>query len=152
MRPSDARSDHARRLPWQLEVEITDRVVVSGDDLPRLLRPLRDLGVRLAIDDFGTGTSVIGRLDGCGIATLKIDRSFVRGIDETGASAPIVRALLAMASALDLQVVAEGVETEAQAAFLEVAGCELAQGYLFSRPVEATAIEQLRLPHGPTLR
>lgn len=138
--------------PAQLEVEITDRVVVSDDDLPRLLRPLRDLGVRLAIDDFGTGTSVIGRLDGCGISTLKIDRSFVRGIDGTGASAPIVRALLAMASALDLQVVAEGVETEPQAALLAAAGCELAQGYLFSRPVEPTEIEQLCLPRCSDLR
>jgi len=135
--------DDLRLDPALLEIEITDRVVVSDDQLPRLLRPLRDIGVRLAIDDFGTGTSVIGRLDGCGMNTLKIDRSFVRGIDDTGASAPIVRALLAMASALNLQVVAEGVETDAQATFLHAAGCQLAQGYLFSKPIEAEDVERL---------
>ena len=133
--------------PSRVELEVTDRVVLDEDDFPGRLLPLAELGVRLAIDDFGTGTSVLGRLHRCPIDTMKLDRSFVGTIDRADAPAPIVRALVAMAKALDIDVVAEGVETEAQAEFLRAAGGVLAQGFLFSRPVEACEIEHLVRDH-----
>ena len=129
--------------PDQIELEVTDRVVMDEHELSSTLAQLCDVGVRLAIDDFGTGSSVLGRLQGCPIDTLKIDRSFVSAININRSGAPIVIALLSMAAALNLDVVAEGVETEAQAQFLRDAGCQLAQGFLFSRPVEASEVETL---------
>ncbi|MEP6659567.1 MAG: EAL domain-containing protein [Acidimicrobiales bacterium] len=129
--------------PDQIELEITDRVVMDEHELGLALARLCDVGVRLAIDDFGTGSSVLGRLQGCPIDTLKIDRSFVSAINVNRSGAPIVTALLSMAEALSLDVVAEGVETDAQAQFLRGAGCQLAQGFLFSRPIEASEVEAL---------
>jgi EAL domain-containing protein (putative c-di-GMP-specific phosphodiesterase class I) len=129
--------------PDLIELEVTDRVVMDEQELSSTLTQLCDVGVRLAIDDFGTGSSVLGRLQGCPIDTLKIDRSFVSAIHVNRSGAPIVTALLSMAAALHLDVVAEGVETEAQAQFLREAGCQLAQGFLFSRPIEASEVEAL---------
>jgi diguanylate cyclase (GGDEF)-like protein len=129
--------------PDQIELEVTDRVVMDEHELGSALARLCDVGVRLAIDDFGTGSSVLGRLQGCPIDTLKIDRSFVSAINVNRSGAPIVTALLSMAAALSLDVVAEGVETEAQSQFLRGAGCQLAQGFLFSRPIEASEVETL---------
>jgi EAL domain-containing protein (putative c-di-GMP-specific phosphodiesterase class I) len=117
-------------------VEITDRIVMNDADLPEILADLRSLGVRLAIDDFGTGNSVLGRLQRCRVDTLKIDRSFVQDI-APGADAPVVQALVSLAHSLGLDVVAEGVETEEQAAVLRDYGCGIAQGFLYSRPVPA---------------
>jgi EAL domain-containing protein (putative c-di-GMP-specific phosphodiesterase class I) len=119
-----------------VEVEITDRIVMNDADLPEILADLRSLGVRLAIDDFGTGNSVLGRLQRCRVDTLKIDRSFVQDI-APGADAPVVQALVSLAHSLGLDVVAEGVETEEQAAVLRDYGCGIAQGFLYSRPVPA---------------
>jgi EAL domain-containing protein (putative c-di-GMP-specific phosphodiesterase class I) len=99
--------------------------------------------VKLAIDDFGTGYSALSRLQGFPFHTLKIDRSFVMGIESPNDDAPLVAAMIAMAHALKLQVVAEGVETTAQQFYLDEHGCDIGQGYLFSRPVEATAIQEL---------
>ena len=129
--------------PARIELEVTDRVIMENDDLAAVLAPLRALGVRLAIDDFGTGTSALRRLHGCMIDTLKIDRSFITDIHATSSSAPVITALLGMATSLGLDVVAEGVETIEQAEFLQDAGCELAQGFYFSRPVEPAEIEAL---------
>ena len=98
------------------------------------LHRLRALGVSTAIDDFGTGYSSLDRLRRLGADILKIDRSFVSDIVEECDEAPVVRAVLAMASAMDLDVVAEGVETPAQAAWLRAHGCARGQGYLFGRP------------------
>ncbi len=98
---------------------------------------------RLAIDDFGTGTSVLGRLHSSPVDTLKIDRSFVRAMAEDTPEAPLVRAIIALAHSLNLIVVAEGVETVAQARVLRRYGCEMAQGFLYSRPVCAQDIDRL---------
>ncbi len=122
--------------PDRLELEITERVLM--DDTPETadnLRMLCDLGVRLSIDDFGTGYSSLGYLQKYPFDTLKIDRSFVsQALDNPGA-ARLVETIIAMAHGLDLQVIAEGVETEAQRDFLRARGCDQAQGYLFARPL-----------------
>ena len=130
--------------PEQLELEVTESMAIDAvTDTRPLFRELEALGVRLAIDDFGTGYSALGRLQGLPFHTLKIDRSFVMGVENPHDEAPIVAAMIAMAHALKLEVVAEGVETGAQQAFLARHGCDFAQGYLFGRPVEATEVEGL---------
>jgi diguanylate cyclase (GGDEF)-like protein len=127
-----------------LELEVTEGTAVTEvmgvrDALSRL----RAAGVRIAIDDFGTGYSMLSRLRDFPLDTLKIDRSFIAEIHERSDEAPIVSATIAMARSLGLDVVAEGVEEEAQLAFVRDAGCDLAQGFLLSRPVEADAVIDL---------
>jgi len=129
--------------PEMVELEITDRVVMSDAELPEILHELQALGVRLAIDDFGTGNSVLGRLQRCPVDTLKIDKSFVHEVGVDSPEGPVVKALVALAHSLDLCVVAEGVETAAQAAMLRRYGCEIAQGFYFSRPVAPDVVERL---------
>jgi diguanylate cyclase (GGDEF)-like protein len=139
--------------PEQLELEVTESMAVdSVTDTRPLFRDLEALGVRLAIDDFGTGYSALGRLQGLPFHTLKIDRSFVTGVENPHDEAPIVAAMIAMAHALKLEVVAEGVETEAQRTFLARHHCDMAQGYLFGRPVEAAEVERLLRPEALVLR
>ena len=129
--------------PHLLELEITESVAVAeGDDIKAALDSLRRVGVRIAIDDFGTGYSMLGRLRQLPLDTLKIDRSFVNEIGEH-ADSPIVSSTIAMAHSLGLEVVAEGVETAAQLAFLRAHGCELAQGFLLGRPVAGDELESV---------
>jgi diguanylate cyclase (GGDEF)-like protein len=133
--------------PEQLELEVTESLAVDAvTDTRPLFRELEALGVRLAIDDFGTGYSALGRLQGLPFHTLKIDRSFVVGVKNSHDEAPIVAAMIAMAHALKLEVVAEGVETEAQHSFLARNGCDIAQGFLFGRPVDPAEIEAILRP------
>jgi diguanylate cyclase (GGDEF)-like protein len=138
--------------PASVEIEITDRIVMAEDDLPGILRSLRATGVRLAIDDFGTGSSVLARLQRCQVDTLKIDKSFVQEIRSTGSPGAIVPALVQMAKMLDLDIVAEGVETGQQAGILRKLGCQLAQGYFFSPPVAPSEIESLLAGTSPSLQ
>ena len=126
----------------RVEVEVTDRVVIGDDTLPELAERLRAVGVRIAIDDFGTGTSVLGRLRSCSVDTLKIDRGFVSEIG-TAEGDTIVRALVSLGRSLDLEVVAEGIETEQQRDLLLRLGCPVGQGYLFARPVPADDVAAL---------
>ena len=129
--------------PRLLELEITDRVVMSEERLPALLADFRTLGVRLAIDDFGTGTSVLGRLQRCPVDVLKIDKGFVQTITAANPDAPVVAALMSLAHELGMEVVAEGVETAFQGGLLRRLGGHLAQGYFFSPPVDADAVDDL---------
>ena len=129
--------------PRRLELEITDRVVMSEERLPALLADFRSLGVRLAIDDFGTGTSVLGRLQRCPVDVLKIDKGFVQTITAANPDAPVVAALMSLAHELGMEVVAEGVETAFQGGLLRRLGGHLGQGYFFSPPVDADAIDDL---------
>ena len=123
--------------PHALELEVTERVLLDDHkDVVDELSSQRELGVRLALDDFGTGYSALSYLKRFRFDVLKIDRSFVAGLPDRADDVSVVKAILAMARGLDLQVIAEGVETREQLAFLESQGCEFAQGYLFSKPVD----------------
>ncbi|MGY4607275.1 diguanylate cyclase (GGDEF)-like protein/PAS domain S-box-containing protein [Bradyrhizobium sp. USDA 4474] len=121
--------------PTRLEVEITEGVLIG--DFGRavnLLRRLKALGIRIAMDDFGTGYSSLSYLQSFPFDKIKIDRSFILNLGATPQSAEIVRAVLSLAHALHIPVVAEGVETELQRAFLAGETCEEMQGYLIGRP------------------
>lgn len=125
--------------PGLLELELTERVVMSDveESVSRMER-LRQLGVTLAVDDFGTGYSSLSYLPRLPLNTLKIDRSFVKDLYLGSPTYAVVRAIVSLAQSLDLDVLAEGVETEAELAVLRDLGCQLAQGYLFGRPLPAT--------------
>ena len=126
-----------------LELELTESILVhDADEALRRLSGLAALGVKLSIDDFGTGYSSLAYLKRFPIDKLKIDRSFVQGLPNDPCDAGIVRAILQMASALDMKVIAEGVETEGQRAFLQDAGCDSFQGFLFAPALDALSFEQ----------
>jgi diguanylate cyclase (GGDEF)-like protein/PAS domain S-box-containing protein len=122
-----------------LELTESDVMADAGDAIARL-QELRAIGVRLAIDDFGTGYSSLAQLHSLPVELLKIDRSFVSQLGTATDSTPIVSATVLLARALDLTIVAEGVETPEQLAQLRGFGCEVAQGYLFSQPLPANAV------------
>ena len=126
-----------------LELEITESVLMDQSEAGiRALRDLRGLGVRLVLDDFGTGYSSLSYLKHLPLDTIKIDRSFVAGIEDV-ADRSIVDAVVGLAHGLGIAVVAEGIETQAQAERLRDLGCDYGQGYLFSRPVPAERIAAL---------
>jgi diguanylate cyclase (GGDEF)-like protein/PAS domain S-box-containing protein len=120
-----------------LEVEITERMLMDDVDSVRAtLSRLKALGVRVAIDDFGTGYSSLGHLNQLPIDRIKIDRSFVHGLPDNAGNAAIARAIITLAASLGREVIAEGVETEAQRGFLVALGCHQLQGLLFGAPTE----------------
>lgn len=127
-----------------IELEITESLLLDEDGRAReILEALRAMGVSIAIDDFGTGYSALSYLTRFPIDTLKIDRSFIHSVTTDHYRAELVRAILSIARCLKQQVVAEGVETLEQAAFLEANGCQVAQGYLFSKPLPMAELEKL---------
>jgi diguanylate cyclase (GGDEF)-like protein len=154
--------DQVRELPRdglspKLILEITESVFVDDEGQPlEILHSLRELGVSLAIDDFGTGYSSIGYLRRLPVDILKIDRSFVVGIESEHKAEALVEAILGMARTLDLRVVAEGIENPGQLATLRRIGCGLGQGYLLSRPVPYSELEAVlsygTLPMAPAPR
>ncbi len=132
-----------RLKPWQIGLELTESVLLderAGDIVPRL-ETLRDMGCPLAIDDFGTGYSSLGYLKRLPVDEVKLDRAFIRELPNSVADAAIVRAVLAMADGMNLSVIAEGVETQAQRQFLIDAGCESVQGFYFARPIPVPDLE-----------
>jgi diguanylate cyclase (GGDEF)-like protein len=125
----------------RLEIEITESVLMKNDKviLAKLLE-LRALGVRISLDDFGTGYSSLSYLQSYPVDCIKIDRSFVKTLGQEQSAGPIVRAIVALAGALHMSTVAEGVETQQQLDELTLSGCTAVQGYLFSRPRAAADI------------
>ena len=133
--------------PARLQLEITESVLLENNDTTRMvLAALRQTGIGVALDDFGTGYSSLNYLRRHAIDKLKIDRSFVRLLDDDRSSAAIVKALIDLAIALDVEVTAEGVETEEQKALLVGMGCHQLQGYLLSPPLEPVQLLALAGP------
>jgi diguanylate cyclase (GGDEF)-like protein/PAS domain S-box-containing protein len=133
------------RIPAsRLVLEITETLLLPDDHtVHNELEHLAQLGVTLSIDDFGTGFSSLAVLQHAPVRQLKIDRRFVNELDQYEPDCALVRAIISMARALDMTVVAEGVETEGQRVVLETLGCDLLQGFLFSRPVSTEEMTRL---------
>ena len=133
--------------PSRLELELTEGIMMDDTQATiNALNQLKDLGVTLSIDDFGTGYSSLSYLSRFPLDELKIDRSFVIDFDKTEADASLIIAIIAMGRSLKLQLVAEGVETEAQYNFLIRHGAHVIQGYLFSKPVSADELAPMLAP------
>lgn len=129
--------------PGRLTLEVTEtNAMQNAQESTRTLRELRGLGVSVSLDDFGTGYSSLSYLKRFPIDTLKLDQSFVRDLEQDPEDEAIASAVLAMARTLGLRVVAEGVETEGQLAFLTQRGCDVVQGFLFSPPVPLEEVER----------
>lgn len=124
--------------PSQLIVELTETVLMQDTDAAnRVIASLRQRGIRISLDDFGTGFSSLGYLNRFDIDEIKIDRSFVLDLEADRTAQALVQAIISLGHALGLEVVAEGVETEAQASLLRQMGCDIFQGFLFARPMPA---------------
>ena len=126
--------------PSRLELEITESIFLEGlDTTNRMLHGLRAIGVRIALDDFGTGYSSLSYLQSFPFDKIKIDRSFIQDLLTRPGAVAIVRAITDLARALGMETTAEGVEENDQLAELRKHGCSSVQGYLFSRPINATS-------------
>ncbi len=139
--------------PQSLELEITEGMVMSGvEAVIETLHKLRAIGVELAIDDFGTGFSSMNYLKQFPVHRLKIDQSFMRGIENNVEDRSITKAIIKLGHSLGLKVIAEGVETEEQMEFLRIRHCQEAQGYLISRPIEAEELAEFIRRYSPEVR
>ncbi|MEE7446769.1 GGDEF-domain containing protein [Methylobacterium radiotolerans] len=128
----------------RLELEITESVTLGATHkIVETIDNLRQLGIRLSIDDFGTGYSSLSSLRNFAFDKLKIDRSFVSDLDKKAESTAIIRAIVGMGRSIGMAIVVEGVETETQLAILRAEGCDLIQGYIFSRPIAAPQIRAM---------
>ena len=128
-----------------LELELTESMLMrDAEDVIRMMEGLKGIGISLSLDDFGTGFSSLSYLKRFPIDKLKIDQSFVRGIPDDSKDMAITRSIIDLAQHLKLKVLAEGVETTAQSDFLQQAGCEQVQGFLFSRPLDVAAFDRWR--------
>jgi len=136
--------------PAWLELEITESLLLEdGAGIAAMLAELRGLGIGIAIDDFCTGYSALSYLNRFAVSQIKIDRSFVRDIPAQSDKCALVRAMLSIAQALRLDVVAEGIENQAQSDFLIAHGCQRAQGYLFGKPMAGAAFAASLAAAGP---
>jgi diguanylate cyclase (GGDEF)-like protein len=130
--------------PTRLELELTESVVVAdADQAEASIMELRSMGVKLALDDFGTGYSSLIYLRRFAFDKIKLDKSFLDSLEDTGESAILVHSVVHLGRALGLIVTAEGVETTEQQRFLQAVGCHLLQGYLFAKPMQAEKMTEL---------
>jgi EAL domain-containing protein (putative c-di-GMP-specific phosphodiesterase class I) len=139
--------------PSRIVVEITETSAMTDPDRAQaILQDLQAGGLRIAIDEFGTGYSSLARLRDMQVDVLKIDRSFVRNVDEDPQNASIVSAFVELARGLGVTTLAEGIETEGELAFLLARGCVLGQGFYYSKPVPPEEIIALALGGIPAVR
>ena len=142
--------DQSGLAPGRLEIELTEGVLVKADIETLLtLSAIRDLGVGLALDDFGTGYASLSSLKRLPITCLKLDRSLLRGMLRHAEDTAIVRSVVAIGTALNLHIVAEGVDNEAQRAFLIELGCHQGQSFYFGRPTSAERFRAGLAQHAP---
>jgi EAL domain-containing protein (putative c-di-GMP-specific phosphodiesterase class I) len=138
----------AQLSPSSLVLEITETVLLDDLETARTrLQQLRDAGVRIAIDDFGTGYSSLGYLRRLPVDIVKIDRTFVAGIDTAVDERSLTLAIVRMLGMLDVEIVAEGIETSQQLAYVKAMGCDMGQGYGLARPLPNGALEALLRTH-----
>jgi diguanylate cyclase (GGDEF)-like protein len=139
--------------PRLLDLEITESIAIQDVKYTiSVMEQLRDMGVRLSMDDFGTGYSSLSYLSQFPLDTLKIDKSFVNTINDGMKGSEVVTAVIAIARALNLKVIAEGVETEEQLEFLHRGSCEAIQGFLLGKPMPVEQVTEFLIDHWPILR
>jgi EAL domain-containing protein (putative c-di-GMP-specific phosphodiesterase class I) len=127
--------------PQQLQLEVTESLAAQDERVQTSLRELKSLGVKLALDDFGTGYSSLACLHLLPVDTVKIDRSFVQHAQTVDYHRVLIEATLRVAQTLGMTTVAEGIETEGQAALMLQLACDRGQGYLFAKPLDAAALQ-----------
>jgi EAL domain-containing protein (putative c-di-GMP-specific phosphodiesterase class I) len=139
------RLEAANLAPACLQVEVTETVFLGrgAEYVQDAIRTLAAEGVQIALDDFGTGYASLSHLNHFPVSTIKIDRSFISRLETSDHDAAIVRAVINLGRSLGIRIVAEGVETSGQAAFLTRHRCHSAQGYLYSKPVDAASVPRL---------
>ena len=142
---------HTALRPACLKIEITESAVMETGDSREVLTRIKALGVQLQMDDFGTGYSSLSGLHRFPLDGLKIDQAFIRNVSERRDYAAVVHAIITLARNLNMQVVAEGVETADQVALLQGLDCTQAQGYHFARPQDAKSAEALLAANAPLL-
>ena len=134
--------------PQYLELELTENIILHQDkNIIRSICRLKELGVLIALDDFGTGYSSISHLKKIPIDRIKIDKTYIQKMHINRDDAAIVKAIIALASALNIQVLAEGVESQAQLELLLSQGCQAVQGFYFSKPLSPKKVEKFLLLH-----
>jgi EAL domain-containing protein (putative c-di-GMP-specific phosphodiesterase class I) len=132
-------------LPQWLQLEVTESLAAQDEPVQATLRLLKGLGLKLALDDFGTGYSSLACLHQLPVDTVKVDKSFVQHAENVEYHRVLIEATVRVARTLGMTTVAEGIETEGQAALMQQLHCSRGQGYLFSRPLEAAALRRLLL-------
>lgn len=139
------------RAEW-LTLELTENLMIPEPaDIRRAFQDLRRMGIGISIDDFGTGYSNLRYLESYPLSEIKVDRSFVRDLTHSAAKRVIVESIVKLGAALDIRVVAEGIETEGERSIMRALGCSVGQGYLFAAPMDAVSFQRL-LDEGLTLR
>jgi EAL domain-containing protein (putative c-di-GMP-specific phosphodiesterase class I) len=132
------------RLAANLHIEITETFLLKDEELARsILTRIKSIGPQIWLDDFGTGYSALSHLKRFNVDGVKIDKSFIVGLESNQESQALTRAMIALSKALDLQVIAEGVENKGQLQFLEEYGCTYVQGYLLDKPMPVSDFEKL---------
>ena len=132
--------------PSFLNLEITESLAMDVEYTKEVLKDLKEVGVKISLDDFGTGYSSLGSLKKMSIDYIKIDRSFMRNVNNDVEDAAIVKAIISMAHSLNIPVIAEGVEDKEQLLFLKQLQCDEMQGYLVSPPISADQLESMITP------
>ncbi len=136
--------DSSKLRAQQLDLELTESLLVEKpQETIRVLQILKEMGISISMDDFGTGYSSLSYLTRFPLDSLKIDRAFVTNLPDDAEAVVIARAIVGMAKQLDLHIVAEGVETNEQVTFLHELGCQVGQGYLFSKPIPNSEFKRL---------